>query len=81
YFFLSQATECCDDCTAALALDPGRVKALYRRAMARESMGENVEALKDLKKALKLDPTNKQAIASAIRVKDSVAKSAKENSP
>ncbi|CAJ1367922.1 unnamed protein product [Effrenium voratum] len=45
-----------DDCTEALKIDPKAVKALYRRAMAREKMGRAAEALKDADEALKLQP-------------------------
>ena len=56
---------CARACDFALDVDGGSVKALYRRAMARltsMSSGATEEemALADLKKAAKLDPTNKQ---------------------
>ena len=37
------------DCNAALALDPRRVKAIFRRAQALEGLGKAGDAFKDLK--------------------------------
>lgn len=38
--------------------DPLNIKALCRRGIARNNLGQPDEALVDLKKALELDPTN-----------------------
>jgi peptidylprolyl isomerase len=44
--------------TAVLAKDPDNIKGLYRRAVARNHMGDPEKALEDLVVALELDPTN-----------------------
>lgn len=46
--------------TMALNLDGNHVKALYRRAVAAQKMGDLEVAKADLKKALKVDPENKE---------------------
>ncbi|CAJ1367916.1 unnamed protein product [Effrenium voratum] len=66
-----------DDCTEALKIDPQAnliwssraVKALYRRAMAREKMGRAAEALKDVDEALKLQPGAEELVALQKRLK------------
>ncbi|CAJ1427269.1 unnamed protein product, partial [Effrenium voratum] len=58
-----------DDCTEALKIDPKAVKALYRRAMAREKMGRAAEALKDVDEALKLQPGAEELVALQKRLK------------
>ena len=37
------------DCNAALAIDPAREKAVFRRAQAQEGLGKHGEAFKDFK--------------------------------
>lgn len=49
-----QATDCATDCTCAIELDPGRVKAYYRRAVAREQLGRDGDALRDAKRAIEV---------------------------
>lgn len=51
---IAQASECAADCTSALELDPGRVKAYFRRSLAREQLGEDADALRDAKRALEV---------------------------
>ena len=53
-FGVTQALECVADCTSALELDPGRVKAYFRRALAREQLQEDADALRDAKRALEV---------------------------
>jgi tetratricopeptide (TPR) repeat protein len=50
-----------EHCTLALNKAPGapNLKALYRRALARNHMGQPEEALVDLSAALLLEPDNK----------------------
>lgn len=63
YSKLGEQDHCIRACDDALALDPRKVKALYRRAMARLD-GKSCEpenersALQDLSLALELEPTN-----------------------
>ncbi|CEF60967.1 Armadillo-like helical domain and Tetratricopeptide-like helical domain and Tetratricopeptide repeat-containing domain and Tetratricopeptide TPR2 repeat and Armadillo-type fold domain and Tetratricopeptide repeat and UNC-45/Ring assembly protein 3 family-containing protein [Strongyloides ratti] len=47
-----------DDCTKALEIDGVDVKALFRRAQAREQLEKFGGALKDAKEALRLEPKN-----------------------
>ena len=49
------------DCSLALSLNDGYVKAYQRRAMARKNLKEYAEALEDLNHVLLLEPNNKQA--------------------
>lgn len=49
-----QAEACVLDCSSALEADPGRVKAYFRRALAREKLGEDGDALRDAKRALEV---------------------------
>ena len=56
------------DCIAALTLNPGDVKALYRYAQGLEGLGKNSEALVQLKKLLTIDPKNKEANEMARRL-------------
>ncbi|KAF9347747.1 hypothetical protein BGX26_000795 [Mortierella sp. AD094] len=47
------------DCTLGLKLDSKNVKALWRRGIARRSLGKVDEAKNDFESALKIDPANK----------------------
>jgi len=69
-------TRALDFCGAALTKDSNNVKGLYRRAVARNHLGLNEEALEDLKKAKDIDPENKSVI---VEMKKSITaiKSAK----
>lgn len=59
---LQRLLECIEDCTIAIGIDEGCVKAYYRRAQAREQMNErHDEALSDYEKVLKLEPKNMDA--------------------
>lgn len=50
-----------DSCTEVLKVNPGNVKALYRRACAHLELKDNAEAAKDLRRLLEQDPENKEA--------------------
>jgi tetratricopeptide (TPR) repeat protein len=50
---------CAEDCTEALKLDEGNVKALFRRGTAFAAMGMPVPAQVDLEAAAKLKPEDK----------------------
>jgi tetratricopeptide (TPR) repeat protein len=50
-----------NDCSRALALDPGMQKAWLLRGMAGFMRGDNVGAIPDLDKAIKLDPVAAEA--------------------
>lgn len=56
------------DCTAALQISPGDIKALYRYAQALEGRGNIPEALRTVKKLLGLDPKNREGMEMARRL-------------
>ena len=66
---LRQFAPCVDDCTAALALEPAHVKALYRRAQARAALGHLPTALHDTAAVIKLEPANAEARAMHVQLK------------
>ncbi|KAF8870148.1 mitochondrial outer membrane translocase receptor TOM70 [Gymnopilus junonius] len=55
-----------EDCNAALALDPKYVKAINRRAMAHEGLGQLQESLRDFTAAAILDRFQNQTTANAV---------------
>uniref|UniRef100_A0A7S0J1B8 Tetratricopeptide repeat protein 1 n=1 Tax=Calcidiscus leptoporus TaxID=127549 RepID=A0A7S0J1B8_9EUKA len=57
-----------EDCTSALAIKPEYVKALVRRAQAREELDQPTEALEDMRTAGKLDPDAKAATSAIPRL-------------
>ena len=56
------------DCTAAVQLDEFYTKAYHRRATARIELKQYKEAAQDIKRILKLEPSNKEAKAMLVRV-------------
>lgn len=69
-------SEAAADCSAALAVDAGYVKALLRRARASEALGEleHLEtALGDFQRVLQLEPGHAAALAGAARLEPRVA--------
>lgn len=71
---LNSYDHCVDDCEAAIALDKLCVKAYYRRMQANESLGNNMEALKDCTTVLTLEPKNSEAKRSLERINDRLRK-------
>ena len=70
---LAKNDRCVADCTAVLQLQPRYVKALYRRAQAREALGELAEALKDVHEVLRIDgASNKEAAVYAGRLRRAI---------
>eukprot|EP00283_Hemiselmis_rufescens_P011240 CAMPEP_0173436332 /NCGR_PEP_ID=MMETSP1357-20121228/15885_1 /TAXON_ID=77926 /ORGANISM="Hemiselmis rufescens, Strain PCC563" /LENGTH=347 /DNA_ID=CAMNT_0014401399 /DNA_START=56 /DNA_END=1095 /DNA_ORIENTATION=+ len=61
YLKLEMYEDAIKDCDSALAIDPRYVKALMRRGTAKEATGDKAGAIADLKKAVMLEPSNKQA--------------------
>ncbi len=53
---LTQWDEVAADCTRAITLDPDYPKALYRRSIALEAMGQWIDALTDLELAIHKEP-------------------------
>jgi len=64
-------------CNAALSLDPGSVKALYRRAVARARHPQgNLEVARvDLRRALELEPRNREVREELTKVTHDLKKS------
>ncbi|KAJ4774348.1 Tetratricopeptide repeat protein 1 [Rhynchospora pubera] len=58
---LGKYEETIKECTKALELNPSYLKALLRRAEAREKLEHYDEAISDMKKIAELDPSNEQA--------------------
>ena len=58
-------------------VDGSAVKALYRRAAAREALGELADAFRDLKACVQIDPKNRAAVAAARRVKEKLSEKLK----
>nr|NP_524664.1 spaghetti [Drosophila melanogaster]AAF47175.1 spaghetti [Drosophila melanogaster]AHB12554.1 FI17138p1 [Drosophila melanogaster]CAB64598.2 spaghetti [Drosophila melanogaster] len=73
--------QCVEDCEAAIALDKLCVKAYYRRMQANESLGNNMEALKDCTTVLAIEPKNIEAKRSLARINDRLRKIATKSGP
>ena len=69
YLKLSQPEKSKEDCTAALAINPRYGKAYYRRAQACEAMNKLADAFKDVRMLMQLEPTNKEAVQLAAKLK------------
>ncbi|XP_020818298.1 RNA polymerase II-associated protein 3 [Drosophila serrata] len=72
---------CVEDCEAAIQLDKLCVKAYYRRMQANESLGNNMEALKDCTTVLAIEPKNIEAKKSLARINDRLRKNATKGGP
>ncbi|XP_032590633.1 RNA polymerase II-associated protein 3 [Drosophila grimshawi] len=72
---------CVEDCDVAIGLDNLCVKAYYRRMQANESLGNNMEALKDCTTVLAIDPKNYEAKRSLERINERLRKFATKNGP
>eukprot|EP00588_Corethron_pennatum_P010929 CAMPEP_0194266586 /NCGR_PEP_ID=MMETSP0169-20130528/1444_1 /TAXON_ID=218684 /ORGANISM="Corethron pennatum, Strain L29A3" /LENGTH=570 /DNA_ID=CAMNT_0039007305 /DNA_START=65 /DNA_END=1777 /DNA_ORIENTATION=+ len=53
----------------ALAIDPGNVKALYRRAVAHRKLGDYGDSCADLRAALERDPVNREVRREMVAVR------------
>ncbi|XP_017070533.1 RNA polymerase II-associated protein 3 [Drosophila eugracilis] len=72
---------CAEDCEAAIALDKLCVKAYYRRMQANESLGNNMQALKDCTTVLAIEPKNIEAKKSLARINERLRKNATKSGP
>ncbi|KAH8348445.1 hypothetical protein KR084_007469 [Drosophila pseudotakahashii] len=72
---------CVEDCEGAIALDKLCVKAYYRRMQANESLGNNMEALKDCTTVLAIEPKNIEAKKSLARINERLRKNATKSGP
>lgn len=73
--------DCVEDCEAAISLDKLCVKAYYRRMQANESLGNNMEALKDCTTVLAIEPKNLEAKTSLARINERLRKIATKSGP
>merc|ERR1712151_1138546 len=69
--FYKRARTSCDD---VLSLDEENIKAMFRRSLCWEKLGEFEPAMKDIKKALKTDPENDDLKKSQGRIEKLMAK-------
>ena len=60
-FFKDSKEAAIRDCSSAIELKPGYIKALLRRGQAYEDSDRPHEAMKDFEKALEIDPDLKEA--------------------
>ncbi|KAH8394628.1 hypothetical protein KR222_000305, partial [Zaprionus bogoriensis] len=81
YLKLERYDNCVEDCEAAIVLDKLCVKAYYRRMQANESLGNNMEALKDCTTVLAIEPKNQEAKRSLQRINERLRKNATKNGP
>ncbi|XP_075167207.1 RNA polymerase II-associated protein spaghetti [Haematobia irritans] len=77
YLKLERYDECIDDCDRATDLDNLAVKAYYRRMLANESLGNNMDALKDCTTVLMIEPKNGEAQRSLERINERLRKNVK----
>ena len=78
---LAAPEEAEEDCTAALALEAGHVKALLRRAQARQQLGSYDDALEDLERALAVAPKNSVARRQLAECRQLRARAAPKRAP
>ena len=60
---LHRYEQCIEDSTSSLKINPSDVKALYRRAVALKHLGLFKQALDDVRRVLKLEPLNPDALS------------------
>ncbi|XP_037954043.1 RNA polymerase II-associated protein 3-like [Teleopsis dalmanni] len=77
YLKLESYEHTIDDCNSAIKIDKNCLKAYYRRMQAHESLGNNIDALKDCTTILSVDPKNSETKKSLQRINDKL-KSAKK---
>jgi tetratricopeptide (TPR) repeat protein len=70
HFHLKQYEKAVTAATSALSYDKKYVKALYRRGLAYQSLGQLEQAAKDLEKTIRLDPNNKLARKALQKIKN-----------
>lgn len=66
------------DANSSLTVAPNDIKALYRRALAHEALGNSVVAFRDVKQVLAIDPKNADAIEAAQRLTATIKKQAEK---
>jgi tetratricopeptide (TPR) repeat protein len=78
---LTEYSMALQDCEQALAIDPSRDKALFRKGQAHEGLGEMGKAFQDFKKVLHRDPGNRAVIAAMRRCKEQLEQSSGDQAP
>ncbi|XP_071803880.1 sperm-associated antigen 1-like [Asterias amurensis] len=76
---LNKGNEAETDCTRALELGDGNVKALYRRALARKMLQKYIDSVRDLSTLLKIEPQNVSAKKELDQVKEQWRQELKNN--
>lgn len=67
------------DCTESIHLNPKYGKSLFRRAQAHEALKELKDAFQDVRELLRLEPSNKEAVQFASRLKRSIEELARKS--
>ncbi|KAG7272051.1 hypothetical protein CRUP_025988 [Coryphaenoides rupestris] len=62
YLSVKQYREAVRDCDAAVAMDGGNIKALYRRAQAHRELKDSKACVEDLNRLLRVEPNNLAAL-------------------
>lgn len=78
YLNLKDYPSAAEKASLALNKDPGNLKALYRRGLARNHLGLADEALLDLNRALELDPENKPVKNEIVKAKKMIQEAKKK---
>jgi tetratricopeptide (TPR) repeat protein len=73
HFHLKQYDKAVTSASSALSFDKKYVKALYRRGLSYQKLGQLEQATKDLKKTIRLDPNNKLARKTLHKIQNPVA--------
>jgi tetratricopeptide (TPR) repeat protein len=77
YIKLKQPKDAIENCDKVLKHDPNHVKALYRRAKAKEELGKDESALEDLDKALKLAKDDQEVLKAALQLRKRIQQAQK----
>lgn len=75
---LEKYSNALSDADSALSISPNDVKALYRRALAHEALGNSVSAFRDIKQVLTVEPKNAEAVEAAQRLAATIKKQAEK---
>ena len=65
------------DCTASIGLNPRYGKAFFRRAQAHEALKALTDAFQDVRELLRLEPSNKEAVQYAGKLKRAIEERAR----
>jgi tetratricopeptide (TPR) repeat protein len=80
YLKMERYQDCMDDCSAAIEVHHLNSKAFFRRAAAKEQLGDLPGAFKDLTELLHFDKKNRDAVSAMRRVKGALEKEREKDS-